>query len=257
MVKYMLWFIEFVSCGHLLFQCDYMFYVLLAPWLCSLLSANQLYALNDYFLIIIKSLLYVHMYAETWIYNLYATMSRARFDCSIWKWSITVRHMTRGTRKQTLTHSVTALVLGLCLRFFLVIFVVSMGCAIAVDHTFNYVMAWETGPAMGLALHYIPVFFNKILSIKCRLKERKCCLSIKTLLPNYPSFWHDTDFSELDSADIIDYILEKSVSYQKKDRRGMITTKTLRSVFSWHASYEHEVWSLTGKALITLESCKE
>ena len=29
--------------------------------------------------------------------------------------------------------------------------------------------------------------------------------------------WHDTNFSEFDSADIIDYILEKSVSYQKKD----------------------------------------
>ena len=26
-------------------------------------------------------------------------------------------------------------------------------------------------------------------------------------------FWYDTDFSEFDSADIIDYILEKSVSY--------------------------------------------
>ncbi len=33
-------------------------------------------------------------------------------------------------------------------------------------------------------------------------------------------FWYDTDFSEFDSADIIDYILEKSVSYQKKDGRG-------------------------------------
>ncbi len=52
--------------------------------------------------------------------------------------------------------------------------------------------------------------------------------------------WYDTDFSEFDSADIIDYILKKSVSYQKKDGRGhtrpsffgMTTTKTLRSVFS-------------------------
>ncbi len=32
-------------------------------------------------------------------------------------------------------------------------------------------------------------------------------------------FWYDTDFSEFDSADIIDYI-EKSVSYQKKDGRS-------------------------------------
>ena len=30
--------------------------------------------------------------------------------------------------------------------------------------------------------------------------------------------WHD--FSEFDSADIIDYILEKSVSCQKKDGHG-------------------------------------
>ena len=50
------------------------------------------------------------------------------------------------------------------------------------------------------------------------------------------------DFSEYDSADIIDYILEKLVSYKKKDATcahpsfGITTTKTLRSVFSWHAS---------------------
>ncbi len=30
-------------------------------------------------------------------------------------------------------------------------------------------------------------------------------------------FWYDTDFSEFDSADIIDYILQKLVSCQKKD----------------------------------------
>ncbi len=33
--------------------------------------------------------------------------------------------------------------------------------------------------------------------------------------PRPSFFWYDTDFSEFDSADIIDYILEKSVSYQK------------------------------------------
>ena len=33
-------------------------------------------------------------------------------------------------------------------------------------------------------------------------------------------FWYDIDFSEFDSSDIIDDILEKSVSYQKKDGRG-------------------------------------
>ncbi len=32
--------------------------------------------------------------------------------------------------------------------------------------------------------------------------------------------WYDTDLSEFDSADIIEYILEKSVSYKKKDGRG-------------------------------------
>ncbi len=31
----------------------------------------------------------------------------------------------------------------------------------------------------------------------------------------WPFFWYDTDFLEFDSADIIDYILEKSVSCQK------------------------------------------
>ncbi len=50
-------------------------------------------------------------------------------------------------------------------------------------------------------------------------------------------FWYDTDFSEFDSADLINYILEKSVSYHKKDGRGrMTTTKTFRSVFSWRTS---------------------
>ncbi len=34
-------------------------------------------------------------------------------------------------------------------------------------------------------------------------------------------FWYDTDFSEFDPDDIIDYIDEKQVSYQKKD--GMAT----------------------------------
>ncbi len=41
-------------------------------------------------------------------------------------------------------------------------------------------------------------------------------------------FWYDTDFSDFDSADIIDYIFEKSVSYQKKDGCG----HALRSIFS-------------------------
>ncbi len=39
-------------------------------------------------------------------------------------------------------------------------------------------------------------------------------------LPRPSFFWYDTFFSEFDSADIIDYILEKSVSCQKKGGRG-------------------------------------
>ncbi len=38
--------------------------------------------------------------------------------------------------------------------------------------------------------------------------------------PRPSSFWYDTDFSEFNSDGIIDYILEKSVSYQKKDGHG-------------------------------------
>ncbi len=34
--------------------------------------------------------------------------------------------------------------------------------------------------------------------------------------PRPSFFWYDTDFSEFDSADIIDYILEKSVSYHAR-----------------------------------------
>ncbi len=53
--------------------------------------------------------------------------------------------------------------------------------------------------------------------------------------PHPSFFWYDTNFSEFDSADLIDYILEKSVSYQKRAHPsfGMTKTKTLRSVFSW------------------------
>ena len=42
-------------------------------------------------------------------------------------------------------------------------------------------------------------------------------------------FWYGTDFSEFDSADIIDYILEKSESCQKKDGRGHACPS-----FFWH-----------------------
>ncbi len=47
-----------------------------------------------------------------------------------------------------------------------------------------------------------------------------------------PSFdWYDPDLSEFDFSD---YILKKSVSYQKNAHPsfGMTITKTLRSVFS-------------------------
>ncbi len=42
-------------------------------------------------------------------------------------------------------------------------------------------------------------------------------------------FWYDTDFPEFDSADNIDYILEKLVSYQEKDGRGHT-----RASFFWY-----------------------
>ncbi len=35
-------------------------------------------------------------------------------------------------------------------------------------------------------------------------------------------FWYDTDFSEFDYADMIDYILKKSVSYPTKDGRSLL-----------------------------------
>ncbi len=55
--------------------------------------------------------------------------------------------------------------------------------------------------------------------------------------PRPSFFWHGTDFPEFDSTDIIDYIIKKSVSYQKEGwARGMTTTKTLRSVFSCRRS---------------------
>ena len=42
-------------------------------------------------------------------------------------------------------------------------------------------------------------------------------------------FWYDTNFSEIHSADIIDHILEKSVSCQKMDGRGHAHPS-----FFWH-----------------------
>ncbi len=51
------------------------------------------------------------------------------------------------------------------------------------------------------------------------------------------SFWHDTDFSRKWSMTSAESNSEKSVSYQKKDGHSMTATKTLMSVFSWHASY--------------------
>ena len=49
-------------------------------------------------------------------------------------------------------------------------------------------------------------------------------------------FWYETDFSEFDSADVIDFILERPVSYQKKE--GRVWPKVcLRFVFSWRVSH--------------------
>ncbi len=60
----------------------------------------------------------------------------------------------------------------------------------------------------------------------------------------HATVWHDTDFSRIYSMMSAESNSEKSVSYQKKDGRGhpsfgMATTKTLRSIFSWHTSYCH------------------
>ncbi len=49
--------------------------------------------------------------------------------------------------------------------------------------------------------------------------------------PRPSFFWYDTDFLEFDSAVIIDYILKKSVSYQKKDGRGHDNDKDLKICF--------------------------
>ncbi len=53
--------------------------------------------------------------------------------------------------------------------------------------------------------------------------------------PRTSFFWYGIDFSEFDSADIIDYILEKSVSCQKKDGRGNRTD--LKGLFSRDACH--------------------
>ncbi len=71
------------------------------------------------------------------------------------------------------------------------------------------------------------VWTNEILHVRC--VTRKQTLRSLSLLyqkkdgrvwPRPSFFWYDTDFSEFVSADIIDHILEKSVSCQKKDGRG-------------------------------------
>ncbi len=70
--------------------------------------------------------------------------------------------------------------------------------------------------------------------------------------PHPSFFWYDTDFLEFESFDFIDHILQKSVSYQKKDgcthpSFGMTTPKLhVRSVFSWHTLWM--IWT-RGKSL--------
>ncbi len=46
----------------------------------------------------------------------------------------------------------------------------------------------------------------------------------------HPSFGMTPNFSEFDSADIVDYVLKKSVSCQKKDGRG----HARRASFFWY-----------------------
>ncbi len=62
----------------------------------------------------------------------------------------------------------------------------------------------------------------KSLSLSYQKKDRRA-------RPRPSFFWYDTDFSEFDSADIVDYILKKSLSYQKKDGR-----EWPRPSFFWH-----------------------
>ncbi len=74
---------------------------------------------------------------------------------------------------------------------------------------------------------------HQVMCVTRKQILRSLSLSYQKARPSF--FWYDTNFSEFDSANLIDYILEKSVSYQKNDTDfsfGMRTTKTLRSVFS-------------------------
>ncbi len=52
------------------------------------------------------------------------------------------------------------------------------------------------------------------------MRHEKTELNVFVAWPRPSFFWYDTEFSEFHSADIIDYILEKSASYQKKDGHG-------------------------------------
>ncbi len=76
-------------------------------------------------------------------------------------------------------------------------------------------------------------------SLVC-VTRKQTLRSLSLSWPRPSFFWYDTDFSEFDSADIIDYILENPLSYQKKDGCSH-TTKTLKSVFTRRTSCGHSL----------------
>ncbi len=54
--------------------------------------------------------------------------------------------------------------------------------------------------------------------------------------PHPSFFWYDTDFLEFESSDCID---QMGATTHAHPSFGMTTTKTLRSVFLWCASFYH------------------
>ncbi len=69
--------------------------------------------------------------------------------------------------------------------------------------------------------HQLHVIVNSGQMTGVTRKQTLRSLSLSYQKKDRPSFfWYDTHYSEFDSTDIIDYILEKSVSCEKKDGCG-------------------------------------
>ena len=94
--------------------------------------------------------------------------------------------------------------------------------------TLQFEIVWET-LLLSVLTEMTHVMWKQTSRSKCRW---------------HTFFWYDTDISEFDSADISDYICEKSVSCQKNDGNGQARPSffwydndkdLLRSVFSWCA----------------------